>query len=72
MLCIAYGADTKLFADFVNEGHLPKKRAESCEGEYEQIQDAYEALVEPHIDKALAKQIFERSWLRKPARSRPR
>jgi hypothetical protein len=67
VLCIAYGADTKLFGDFVSEGHLPNKRARSCEGEYEQIQDAYEKLVEPHIDKTLAKQIFKRNWLRKPA-----
>ena len=66
LLCIAYGADTKLFGDFVSEGHLPMKRARSCEEEYEQVQDAYEALVGPHIDEALAKEVFNRTWLRKP------
>jgi len=29
----------------------------------EQVQDAYEMLVGPHIDQALAEDIFERSWL---------
>jgi hypothetical protein len=66
LLCIAYGADTKLFSEIVSKGYLPKKRAESCEDEYEQVQDAYEALVGPHIDQALAKETFKRTWLRKP------
>ncbi len=65
VLCIAYGADTKLFGDFVTKGYLPKERAEVCEEEYEQVQDAYEELVTPHIDEALAKEIFDRTWLRK-------
>jgi Putative metallopeptidase len=65
VLCIAYGADTKLFGDFVTKGYLPKERAEVCEEEYEQVQDAYEELVTPHIDEALAKEIFNRTWLRK-------
>ena len=65
VLCIAYGADTKLFGDFVTNGYLPKERADVCEEEYEQVQDAYEALVAPHIEGALAKKIFDRTWLRK-------
>jgi hypothetical protein len=44
---------------------LPKERADVCEEEYEQVQDAYEELVGPHIDSALAKKIFDRTWLRK-------
>jgi hypothetical protein len=72
LLCIAYGADTKLFGDIVSKGHLPKKRAESCEDEYEQVQDAYEALVGPHIDQALARKTFDRTWLRKPTEQPPR
>ncbi len=65
VLCIAYGADTKLFGDFVTKGYLPEERADVCEEEYEQVQDAYEELVTPHIDSALAKRIFNRTWLRK-------
>ena len=35
-----------------------------CEEEYEQIQDAYEALIEPYVDQALAEEIFDRAWLK--------
>ena len=72
VLCIAYGADTKLFGDFVTKGYLPKERADVCEEEYEQVQDAYEELVVPHIDRALAKKIFNRTWLRKTTSRRQR
>jgi hypothetical protein len=64
ILCIAYGADIELFGDIVSEGYLPAERAEFCEEEYEQIQDAYEELLGPHIDQALAKDVLKRSWLR--------
>lgn len=64
VLCIAYGADEKLFEDSVRLGILPSERAEFCYEEYEQIQDAFEELVRPHIDRTLAKKIFHRSWLR--------
>ena len=60
---MAYGADPKLFADFVSKGYLSEHRAESCEEEYEQVQDAYDALIGPHIDQVLAKEIFHRDWL---------
>jgi hypothetical protein len=66
VLCIAYGADTKLFADIVSEGYLPKTRAEYCEEEYEQVQDAFDELVLPHIDLDLAEEIMGKSWLREP------
>ena len=63
-MCIAYGADPKLFGDSVRQGILPWERAEFCDEEYEQIQGAYEELIGPHIDEALAKKNFRRSWLR--------
>ena len=62
-LCIAYGADRKLFADFVSEGYLPEERAEYCDEEYEQVQDAFEMLIQPHIDTELAAQTYGRPWL---------
>ena len=65
LLCIAYGADTKLFGDFVTKGYLPEERADLCEEEYEQVQDAYEELITPHVDSALAKKMFNRTWLGK-------
>lgn len=63
VLCIAYGADTELFGDIAERGGLPEKRAEVCEEEYEQVQDAYEELVGPHVDEQLAKEMFSRKWL---------
>jgi hypothetical protein len=63
LLCIAYGADTKMFADIVSEGHLPMARAEFCEEEYEQVQDAFELLITPHLDPVLAEKVRNKSWL---------
>ena len=68
VLCIAYGADPKLFGDFVTKGYLPKKRAETCDDEYEQVEDAFNALFRPHIDRALAK----KSWTRAGYPQQPR
>jgi hypothetical protein len=65
VLCIAYGADPELFGDVVSKGYLPKERAEGCEEEYEQVQDAFEKLIAPHIDTALAEKNMDRAWLRK-------
>jgi hypothetical protein len=64
VLCIAYGADTKLFADLVEKGYLPKERAEGCEGEYEQVALAMKKLVLPYIDQPRAKRVRAKRWLR--------
>jgi hypothetical protein len=63
VLCVAYGADPKLFGDFVTKGYLPQKRAEVCEEEYEQTEHAFETLIGPHIDRARAKGILDKSWI---------
>jgi Putative metallopeptidase len=63
LLCIAYGADAELFADLVKKGYLPKKRAEGCEDEYAQVQKAFQRLITPHVDLALARELMDRSWL---------
>lgn len=65
LLCMAYGANPRLFADLVSKNHLPDHRAEFCEEEYEQVQQAYYDLIEPHTDPDLVKEVFDRSWLRK-------
>lgn len=64
VLCMAYGADSKLFADLVEKGYLPKERAEGCADEYEQVAWAIEKLVRPYIDRARAKQVRAKRWLR--------
>ena len=63
VLCIAYGADAQLFGDMVAKGYLPKERAEDCKGEYQQVADAYEKLIGPHVDRSRAKKVFDKSWL---------
>ena len=50
LLCTAYGADPKLFADVVDKEFLPKDRSEACEGEYRQVDRAFGRLIRPHID----------------------
>jgi hypothetical protein len=69
VLCIAYGADQKLFADVVEKGFLPKERAEGCDGEYEQTAFAFKALIGPYIDKKLASKVLK-TWMR-DVRTRP-
>jgi hypothetical protein len=64
VLCIAYGADSKLFADLVEKEYLPKDRAEGCEGEYEQVTLAMTKLIRPYIDQARAKRVRSKRWLR--------
>ena len=63
LMCMAYGADKKLYGDFVSKGYLPKVRAEYCYEEYEQVQEAFETLVYPHIDFVLAKSLKDVTWL---------
>jgi hypothetical protein len=63
LLCIAYGADQKLFADVVEKGYLPKDRAEGCDSEYEQTAFAFKKLIYPYIDTKLAKKVFVK-WMR--------
>jgi hypothetical protein len=63
ILCIAYGADQKLFADIVEKGMLPKERAEACPTEYDDLSFAMTKLVMPHIDQQLAKKSHD-LWAR--------
>ena len=72
VMCMAYGADRKVFGDFVEKGFLPRERAEFCHEEYEQVRDAFQALVAPHIDQDLAGGVFDWTWLGEPLNRRPR
>jgi hypothetical protein len=66
VMCMAYGADRKVFGDFLEKGLLPSERAEFCHEEYEQVQHAFQTLVAPHIDQDLAREIFDKTWLASP------
>jgi hypothetical protein len=63
LMCVAYGADAQLFEDLVAKGYLPKDRAEGCEEEFGQLQKAFQRLINPHIDQALAQEVMQVSWL---------
>jgi hypothetical protein len=62
LLCVAYGADPKLFADVVEKGFLPQDRAAGCEREYAQTSHAFDTLIGPHIDRRIARTLHKR-WL---------
>ena len=70
VLCMAYGADPVVFADFVDRGYLPKDRAEGCEDEYKQAANAFKKLIEPYIDQDIAKDLH-RSWVLPAQDKRP-
>lgn len=69
LLCMAYGADPKLFADLLEKNFLPEERAVGCEREYAQISHAFNALLGPYIDRRLARKLHKR-WL-PPVGTRP-
>ena len=62
LLCMAYGADPKLFGDVVSSGFLPNERAVGCEREYIQVSHAFNTLIGPFIDQGLARKLHKR-WL---------
>jgi hypothetical protein len=66
LLCLAYGADPVLFADFVAQDakdYLPKARATGCKREYDQVTYAFRDLILPHLDQQLEKQVLDKTWL---------
>lgn len=63
LLCMAYGSNPDLFKDDVIHGGLPQFRVDICEEEYELISLAYQKLIGPHVDKALAKKVYKKIWL---------
>jgi hypothetical protein len=70
LLCLAYGADPVLFADVVDKNYLPKERARLCRGQYGELAYAFHQLIAPHLDRQLAKQVMDKSWL--PADDMPK
>jgi hypothetical protein len=61
-LCLAFGADAPLFADVVATGFLPKIRAEHCQHEYETFDYAFKTIIRPHIDRQMAKAVWNMAW----------
>jgi hypothetical protein len=63
LLCIAYGSNHEMFGDLIEKGYLPKERAEDCKSEFQQATHAFNLLIRPHLDEALAKQVFGKPWM---------
>jgi len=49
LVCWIYGSDTEYFSDVVDDWELPPARAERCEGEYQRMSQAWDALLGPHL-----------------------
>ena len=43
--------------------YLPKERARLCQGQYGELNYAFHQLILPHLDRQLAKQVMDKSWL---------
>jgi Putative metallopeptidase len=63
LLCMGYGGDREAFADLVQKGYLPEQRAKGCRTEYGEVNFAFQQLIVPHLDKQLAKQVLDKTWL---------
>lgn len=63
IVCLAYGADSTLFADFVTKEYLPTERANGCRKEYGEVAFAFSKLIVPHLDKEIAKKVLQTDWL---------
>jgi hypothetical protein len=63
LVCWAYGADPKTFADVVDKGFLPKRRAGNCEYEYQSFRRAFTREMLPHIDRQMARAVLNTAWL---------
>jgi Putative metallopeptidase len=63
LLCMAYGADSRLFADAVSKGYLPADRAKGCTREYGEVSYAFYKLIRPRLDRELAQQVMRKEWL---------
>jgi hypothetical protein len=62
-LCLAYGSDPETFAYYVDSGLLPKERAATCKGEYDQLTNAFQKTMQSNIDPDKMKKVQEMKWL---------
>ena len=58
VLCLAFGAYPEHFSNLKSKKILPEDRADACQDEFAQIEDAYKAVILPHVDQALAKKVW--------------
>ena len=67
LLCIAYGGDPATFQELVDKGLLdrvmPAGRASDCPDEYQQVAQAFDSTIKPHVDAALMSKVLTMTWL---------
>jgi hypothetical protein len=63
-LCWAYGGNSQMFKDYIDDGLLPKERAKDCIEEYRHIRDAFNRTVLPFIDEKLRQEVEARDWFK--------
>jgi hypothetical protein len=66
LICIAYGADPKVFAVVVERKYLPEVRAKVCKYEYSNLKYAIKTLIDPHVDQKLAETVMAIGWFTPP------
>jgi len=64
VLCMGYGSDPQTFKDFIDNGWLPKERAEGCATEYQAVRGAFIKTIYPFINQSLVKKVQETNWLK--------
>jgi hypothetical protein len=62
LLCIAYGAEPRLFADLVEKNYLPAERTEDCADEYGQVAYAIKKLMSPYVDESTREKVLAKNW----------
>jgi hypothetical protein len=63
-ICLAYGGEPEAFKEYVDQGILPKARAEQCPREYQLVRRAFAKTILPHVDLDLMKKVQSIQWLR--------
>jgi hypothetical protein len=62
-LCMAYGSNPEVFKHYVDQGRLPRSRAEQCPREFKQIENSFIKTLLPHIDRTKMKTVQNTQWL---------
>lgn len=62
LLCMAYGADSVLFADVISEEMLPESRSKNCRYEFLVLSYAVDLQIHPHVDMRMARKVLDTTW----------
>jgi Putative metallopeptidase len=61
-VCMGYAADPLQFGGLVENGTLPRGRADRCQGEYEQVRKAFNLRIMPYVDPDLLIKSRATAW----------